>query len=264
VTFGTGVHDLDFSPLNEKDRKRWISVFRNCVELGVRGPLSKATLDKLGVGNARVVGDPAVLYVREAIQIPCAEKVLGINWGTTWGNVFGGDENGPMDNLVKALVALNKRNWKFRFFCVWPEDLLATKKLISAAGLSNASIVEEYFSAERFMGEISLCRVCVAMKLHAAILSVCAGVPTLALEYQPKTRDFMTSIGSESETLRFGTFDDLKLVEAIEGIDANADSVSFRQWNAATELSRVFARYVESLNKRFSAWRGEGVDTGNV
>ena len=65
-------------------------------------------------------------------------------------------------------------------------------RIARAAALGPESICAEYHDASRMITALSECDVFVGMKLHSQILAICAGVPTLAIEYQPKTVDFMS------------------------------------------------------------------------
>lgn len=256
VCLGTGVHDPSFAgPLDESKLNRWRAVFKECRALGVRGPYSKRKLDEMGVPGAEVVGDAAVLYAVPELQQRPQEPILGVNVGTAWGRVWGNDENGPLLKVAETLRQLRKEGWKFRFFCVWPYDLPVTQRLMSLAGVSDAEIVEEYYSGERFIQEVSVCRAFVAMKLHAVILSVCAGVPTVALEYSPKLKDFMASIQSESEVLRWDKFDSPSLRSTLERVARDADAVALRQWSRTRRLSELFRNYIGRLQGVVSAWR---------
>ena len=257
VTFGSGVHDPAFcGRLDAGKVKRWRAAFKTCAALGVRGPLSRAILDDLGIANAQIVGDPAALYTRCQFHSPRTEKVLGVNIGTAWSRVYGNDEGRPVAELAAAVARLKAAGWSFRFFCVWPYDLPVVRKVMIQAGLdgAEADIVEEYYCAERFIEEVSACRVFLGMKLHAVILSVCAGVPTLGLEYRPKVKDYMASVGAESEVLRLDQYNGEMLADAVEALSEQADTVAFRQWNGSRKLAETFSAYVGLLNAGIGDW----------
>jgi polysaccharide pyruvyl transferase WcaK-like protein len=60
---------------------------------------------------------------------------------------------------------------------------------------------------EETMHKLADCELIVAHKLHAAVLSAAAGVPTVALEYRPKCRDFQESIGRGRYVMRTDQMD---------------------------------------------------------
>jgi polysaccharide pyruvyl transferase WcaK-like protein len=51
------------------------------------------------------------------------------------------------------------------------------------------------------------CAVVVGEKLHALVLAARLGIPTLALEYRPKCRDFQLSVGRGDRVLRTSDLD---------------------------------------------------------
>jgi polysaccharide pyruvyl transferase WcaK-like protein len=85
------------------------------------------------------------------------------------------------------------------------------------------------------------------MKLHSQILAICAGVPTIAVEYQPKTSDFMASIGAVSEVVRIDALSAPILWERIKALSAQREGVAHRQWLGCHDLRRRFLAYVEEL-----------------
>ena len=88
-TFGSGVADERFfGELPAHVLNAWTEVFRFSDDVGVRGPHSVAILRELGVQNARVVGDPAVVFVKSVAPTPRGGKVIGVNVGTAFGAVW--------------------------------------------------------------------------------------------------------------------------------------------------------------------------------
>lgn len=263
ATFGTGVIDPCYWNYPEPGlAARWRNALNACQMVGVRGPISKQILDDLGVQGVCCVGDPAVLLQHDRCPLS-DEKILGVNFGTSSGNVWGGDEGRPAAELVSALAHLRRAGWRIRFFCVWPRDLPVIRRIAQELGPPQTDIVEEYHDAARFTVEASACRLFVGMKLHAVILAICAGVPTLALEYRPKLRDFMASISAESEIVRFDVVYAHTLTRAISDIADRADDVALRQWEATRGLCNTFRAYSNSLNRLVSGWTCSPADLPN-
>ncbi len=256
VTFGTGVLDPEFhGALDAEKQQRWRAAFAHAAAVGVRGPRSKQILDDLGVPDVRIVGDAATLCVRQSPREPASERVLGVNVGTAWGRVWGGDEQLPLATLAMVLRRFTQDGWHVRFFCVWPYDMPVVRSVAAAAQLDKPDIVEEYFSCERFMREVGTCRLFVGMKLHAIMLAVCARVPAMALEYRPKVRDFMLSIDAPSECIRFDRYDADMLTEAVRSLATAHEAVASRQGDATRKLARTFAAYVTELKALAQQWR---------
>jgi len=153
----------------------------------------------------------------------------------------------PLLALSDALRRLKQGGWTIRFFCVWPNDLPVVRELAARTGISNPDIIVEYRDAARYIREVGYCRVFIGMKLHAAILAVCAGVATMALEYQPKHADYMSSINSESELVRIDRIEGESLANAITDTAESAREVSERQWESSRHLASTFRSYLSQL-----------------
>lgn len=248
ATFGTGAMDpVYWGKLNEDQKQAWVACLSTSVGLGVRGPRTKALLNDLGIASASIVGDPAVVLTRPSYRGPSGEKVLGVNFGTSHREVWGGDEVRPRRELACALRELQRRGWEVRLFCVWPMDIKAITALADEAGINKKMIVKEYVSAKRMMEEISQCRIFIGMKLHAIALAVCSSVASMALEYRPKIRDYMESINAGDDVMRFDAVHSETLIETIIKMGDDVESISHRQWRASRQLAVQFRQYVLTL-----------------
>jgi polysaccharide pyruvyl transferase WcaK-like protein len=146
--------------------------------------------------------------------------------------------------------------WKLRFFSVWPRDVHAIKTLAAEAGLTDYDLVTEYASAKRFIAEAQQCRIFLGFKLHATILAVCAGCATVALEYRPKVRDYMTSINAETWNMRLDVMTEHTLVERLERIEKVSNQVSKQQWRASKALADEFKDYSRCLVEKCALHSG--------
>jgi len=62
----------------------------------------------------------------------------------------------------------------------------------------------------------------VGIKLHSVILSMCAGVPSIMIEYAPKCRDFMASVDLEDFCLD------------VDSVDAEVLGATFEQLSSTS------------------------------
>lgn len=197
--FGTGVASPKFWP---DKREEWINLLEKMPFVGVRGPLSKQLLEESGLKGVEVVGDPVLalaLNNNENIK-KVKDRVLGINIGwdslSHWGN-----RDEIYREIVKIARLATDNGWIVRWFVVCPSDLPIATKLAEESG-TNEKIVSEYHSAENYMKEVGCCSVFIGSRLHAVVLATCAYVPSLMVEYRPKCRDFMCSIGQDEYNIR--------------------------------------------------------------
>jgi polysaccharide pyruvyl transferase WcaK-like protein len=89
------------------------------------------------------------------------------------------------------------------------------------------------------MDIVSRVNIFVGMKLHAVALATCAYVPSVMLEYNPKCRDYMESIGQGDFTLRTDTFTAQQAWETVENLLANRASVAKSLFEAVSKFRKL-------------------------
>jgi polysaccharide pyruvyl transferase WcaK-like protein len=143
-------------------------------------------------------------FAEDEIHTSIAPNSIGLNIGTSDNRIWG-DEKELTLEFIKLASFAKKANWTVKWFVVWPKDLEITK---TAARISNTSndIYEIYDDYKKYIQLVKPLNTFVGMKLHATILATCAFVPSIMLEYRPKCRDYMKSIGQESSTIRTDEF----------------------------------------------------------
>jgi len=201
--FGSGVAHPSFW---KDSLKEWKPILEKCDYVGVRGPLSAELLTDIGIANVDVVGDPVLVFAPNNwkncdLYIP---NSIGLNIGwdriTQWG-----EPEKIYAECVKLATFARRAGWKVRWFAVWPPDLAITRKLAKISGTED-EIYEIYSNASEYIELVKPLSVFVGTRLHSAVLATCAYVPSIMLEYRPKCRDYMMSIGQEDYTIRTDKF----------------------------------------------------------
>ncbi len=221
IVFGAGVTPSTSGPI-PKWLDDWGAVLRNLPYVGVRGTESVATLQRVGV-DAKVLGDPVCWFTRDVGYWEPTPKLLGINVGQSNGNMYG-QESEIQEKISQFVRQSMKRGCEFEFFCVWPDDLEVTKRVASMAGLSNPTIHEIYHDVSYFQERVRRMNAFVGIKLHAVALAMVTGVPSLMIEYRPKCREFMASLGMERFVHRS---DQIEVDSLITDMEDLMDSGSF-------------------------------------
>lgn len=210
MVFGTGVADPGFwkgrTDGNEHWQdmlQEWVTLLQRCAYVGVRGPNSASLLRNAGLRNVRVVGDPVLALAKETQAEDFKPRSLGLNLG------FAGPgwiEKEEMCNRYTALAKLARRaGWTVQWFVVFPKDLLITRYMAEQSGTTEF-VHEDYSDAGQFLKTVQSLSVFVGMRMHATALATCAFVPSIMVEYRPKCRDYMKSIGQESLVVRADEF----------------------------------------------------------
>jgi hypothetical protein len=198
--FGTGVADVAFWEGRKAGKKpwhnnlaQWRDVLERCRYVGVRGPLSRDILAGAGLKNVEIIGDPVLTFADCSRGALCREKTLGLNLGLSAGRMWEKEEC-VLSKVVELASFARNAGWKVIWFVVWPEDYDPTQ---SAAKESRTEdhVHAVYTDHAKYMELVSKVSVFIGIKLHAVALATCAGVPSIMLEYRPKCRDYMESIG---------------------------------------------------------------------
>jgi len=92
-----------------------------------------------------------------------------------------------------------------KWFVVWHKDLEVTRDIAEHSGTAG-EINKIYANHETFLEQVRPLAVFVSLKLHAVALATCAFVPSVMLEYRPKCRYYMRSIGQDEATIRTDKF----------------------------------------------------------
>lgn len=248
VVFGTGVLRDPRSGRPADSLRDWKPVLEKCRYLGVREEASANILSDIGI-TAEVLGDPACRFVLDDPSRTRSERKLGVNFGGAGhdGEMWGSPDD-TAEAIAQALGALRSKDWRFRFFVVWPEDVQPTLQLMERAGVSDVStVVCTYRSGTEFVERAKDLTAFLGFKLHAVLLALCAHVPTLMLAYRPKGVDFMHSIGMADFTIQTDQVTKHWIVERIEDSVEMPLSRAIRQILAFRELQQRRAQEIGSL-----------------
>src|SRR5262249_16931033 len=160
-----------------------------------RGPLSRDILLGAKLDNVIVCGDPAIAFHEKYRQSSTgikSRKVL-FNPGDCKGKLWGRQDD-VQQYMVDAASELIRKGFEVHVMPVWRDDLPACRDFMVRAGLPAEKLLSPAYEAADFISRISDYDCVVALKLHAGILATAANVPSVLLEYQPKTLDYAKSI----------------------------------------------------------------------
>lgn len=207
LCLGTGVEDIDYWPKNvDKHRhiERWVKALNQFEYIGVRGPLSKRTLSGAGLKRANIVGDTALALYDEIGLAPkkANQKIVGITYGVTPGQSQWGDGVAYTNNIKKIIRSLLGKGYIVRLLPIWDLDVKCNLLLQREIGDSRCQMIRAFGTLEDFTRQLNKCDYFVGQKLHASIMALMSGVPTIMLEYQPKCRDFMASVDLEEYVIK--------------------------------------------------------------
>ena len=250
VVFGTGVIDPRYPhsyPEGTEVLDGWASHLRGVEHVGVRGPRSAEILEELGV-HAEVIGDPIAQF---AVDRPLGDPdgPVAVNVGHSFGKMWG-SEYRALAGMVDTVSQLRARGTSVEYVVVWPGDMATTRQVAAQSGTGDAPVHAIYDRGTDFVQLASRWQAIVALKLHAAALGVCCGLPTVALEYHPKCQDFMSSVGLGDQVVRT---DALEPDVVLDRMDSSASSDSSS--SALAALAELAGRQRLLADQVLDSWR---------
>lgn len=223
--------EIPISATNDFKRKVK-EVFEESVWSGVRGPFTFELLRRYGVSEKlHISGDPAFLMnlqdIRddEKIQFNSAlknrEKIVGVNWGTSFNNIYGQNEIAVEDQLANALNQLTAQGYTVYLFTVWSADLEPIERLYHKLNKKESIIFDKnLYNHNELMSLIQHFTFTINFKLHASYISLAAHVPFIALGYRFKVFDFIKSVNLEDYII---STDDLNISETILHLESEIE-----------------------------------------
>jgi polysaccharide pyruvyl transferase WcaK-like protein len=225
IIFGAGVSDPSFRVKHNPDvdysqlMADWISVLHKAAYVGVRGPKSANILEENGFSTAKVIGDPALSLCRPKSQNYSRTGIIAINLcnhGLIWGN-----QEQVNETIARLVQHLLEKGWDVEFIPMQLKDLQLGLKIIHDFNLHKVSIWREYRNIGKTINRIQTYDILVGQRLHSVVFACGCGIPSVMLEYQPKSRDFMESIGMQQFSIRTDVIDLDKVLSLIYDIEMN-------------------------------------------
>ncbi|CCO09147.1 polysaccharide pyruvyl transferase family protein [Desulforamulus hydrothermalis] len=230
ISWGTGIDGLYTSEdvgkindtrvwLNDDLKTKIMEITSYMKYISVRGPLTKEVLINIGVEpyKVQIVGDPALIYTNSISQ-PNNRKIL-VNWGTSYNNIFGGNEEKLEEQLEITIQILLNKGYDIVIYPIWVEDIEVVQRLGSKFTESNLTVINQVYDANKLVKLINDSFLTINIKLHANIISAAVGRPFISLAYRGKCFDFAETV--ESNDLIISTdkvhageiLDRIKLIE---------------------------------------------------
>ncbi len=246
IIFGTGVANHEFwkdVADDYGDFADWKKLLENVDYLGVRGPISKQLLQDIGLTrDVPIMGDPVLYFTRTLVENKARKKRLGVNIGTAkhpkFGDLlWGRNENSFIMEFSKFLRVMLQDGWEIEVIPVYPKDMNVINTAIElSGGEGKIKIFQDYYSVSKTLDRMEQYDIFVGQKLHSVVLAYCANTPAIMIEYRPKCRDFMTSIGMEKFNIRTSEFSLEKILPLVVELSNNLEQYRSTSNRVCTEL----------------------------
>jgi|GEM_PF-1349891 len=203
-SLGTGVGSCGFGHAEAIDLAKWKPMLADFAGIGVRGPLSQATLCAAGIENVEVIGDLALSLSRDRGEAPSPSPCFALNTMLPPSHNQDTGDYSALAELESVVSELCQRGWHPVPIAMHRADVEPLTRLLQKTGVENIAI-EVIPDAETFFRRVAPCHFTLAVRLHTAVLSCCVGVPPLLLGYRAKCLDFMQSMELEEWHLTLET-----------------------------------------------------------
>ena len=217
---------------------------------GVRGPITHRILKKsnLDISNIILSGDPGLLLEEEKFNNPYTfkkeDKYVGINVGTMFNKVYGGNEERVFEALLRVANDLISSGYKIYLYSMWPNDLDRILYFYNSIEETKNVILDmENRKGHELLTIIKNCVFTINFKLHANVISAAASVPFVCLGYRLKCYDFVKSLNQERLLVSTGSeniYEDVS--RKIKYLKSNGEKVE-------KELENKVNIYKEKLRK---------------
>ena len=193
-TLGTGAGACGFIDKEEQDLARWAPMLNRFKGLGVRGPRSVAKLEALGVSGVHVIGDSAFALTPDEVQPASDPPILALNLSWPGPEDLNRGEQAWIERAGECIPKLVSQGWRVRPFLMNEQDRKPTELALHKLDSSAVESIVRPNDVYQLLDMLADCQMTLAVRLHAAVLSTCAGVPPLLLSYRDKCLDFMESV----------------------------------------------------------------------
>ncbi|WNF25099.1 polysaccharide pyruvyl transferase family protein [Mesobacillus jeotgali] len=253
---GKKINVQDYYSINLQEKLN--EVIEQAEFFGVRGPLTYEIIKQMGANEKKVMisGDPAFLLTsrsnidkeaKEAILPFKGNKIIGVNWGTSYNYLYGGNEGAVENQLAEALKALIQKGYKVYLYTVWDQDIPSVKQLYKKINDQQNVIIDTNLHDKNFLIDLlSHFHFTINFKLHANYLSLGAETPPIPLAYRFKVIDFAQSIDLD----RFIISTDSKTIK--DEILKHESTINLERESIVEKMKNKKAEYMNLISEPFT------------
>lgn len=129
-----------------------------------------------------------------------------------------------------------------------PDDRKMIKKITAKISKKEKYIIHDKdLETEHHIKAVSTCRLFVGHKTHSVVFALTSGTPLIAIEYHPKTRNFMTQFDSECYSINDGILTIDLLKEKFHALELELDKVGKHLYSTAIQFSKELETTVGKL-----------------
>ena len=246
IVFGTGVGDTAFWG---NHFPQWFPLLQRCEAVGVRGPHSLKLLQQHGFESAQNIGDP-YLSIEPPIRPTPQPHRIGINLGSSNNSLWGKDDADFLEFMTGILRKLREDGFTFLWFSVWSKDLPLLARIRDIVAPESDPVLDARAQTQKTYDALAECELCIGEKLHACAMAAVCQVPFIAMEYQPKVRDFAASLDMEPWIISTAERDAALVLSAIRDLRSQRSLVRLRMARCVNLLRKRISRFAMTARNR--------------
>lgn len=183
---GVGIPGFGFSSRDEGSLQEWAAILHRSPQIAVRGPESAKLLEGAGVSGVEIIGDPALAFTPDVLPVLRGKPRLAVNLGP--------DGQARNEGVARVVSEFLRTGGEVVGVALGTGDQACLHRFRRLHGLAGMTIESHRDSAEQLLATLEGSHALITVRLHAAVLATCVGVPPVLFAYNSKCLDFMASM----------------------------------------------------------------------
>lgn len=206
-----------FGPVHHQLNQRIVCWLLNWVDaISVRDEDALKNMQSIGV-TAPITLSSDITFLMEGYEKPVAhkEKVLGISLRPWYFDTH------FLDEVAAFADEMVEKGYEVRFYPMKQPDDVRISQEVMVRMERECRLIKGVMAPEEILSHMADCQIFVGMRLHSLIFATNMGIPSVAIEYDPK----IASFSKEAEIFNAGPFDHITKKKLLEGIFAIEDNL---------------------------------------
>lgn len=219
----------------------WKKLLNQSSFVSVRGIRSKNILDSWQLDiDINILNDPAVWFTRGILNKKQKQKSIGLNFADIGNRIYGKDQDLIKEFALELVNILLKKNWNVFLYPTTKSDMDFMLDNIGLKKIEGIRKYHQYTDLKKSLKFLESLDVFIGQRLHSIIFAATVATPFYALEYEPKTKDFLETINMSNYGEQVDRLEAEKVFNRIEEIYLNIDF----------EQSMLFTKMMEAKKKQ--------------
>ncbi|WP_417370992.1 polysaccharide pyruvyl transferase family protein [Gelidibacter japonicus] len=206
------------------DVEGWKDLLNKAVYISVRGLRSKNLLNSWFLnGNVNILHDPAIWFTRNDFERKGKQKRIGLNFADIGNRIYGKNQDLIKQFALELVSALKANGWSIFLYPTTKSDMAFMLEDIGLKDIEGMTKHYNYTNLEKSLDFLESLDIFIGQRLHSIIFSATVSTPFFALEYEPKTKDFLETINMATYSQQVDRLNVMEIFNKIEEMYLNID-----------------------------------------